>query len=146
LVALRWSDIELQIRRLHVRRAKSGTPSVHPISARESRVLRRLQREAPASPYVFISERGAPLSVAGYQRMVAIVVEPSQPSPAFPGQNLMPSVTRFAKRAQNVRSPRAHLRSRSTVNRTSIANPCSFWDRSVFVSVLHARFFVDFVR
>ena|SRR6516162_4388061 len=28
-------------------------------------------REAPTSPYVFISERRAPLSVAGYQRMVA---------------------------------------------------------------------------
>jgi integrase len=71
LVALRWSDIELQTGRLHVRRAKNGTPSVHPISARESRALRRLQREAPTSPYVFISERDAPLSVAGYQRMVA---------------------------------------------------------------------------
>src|SRR5215510_10753582 len=71
LVALRWSDIELQTGRLHVRRAKGGTASVHPISARESRALRRLQRESPASRYVFISERGAPLSVAGYQRMVA---------------------------------------------------------------------------
>src|SRR5262249_23550453 len=45
--------------------------SVHPISARESRALRKLLREAPTSPYVFISERRAPLSVAGYQRMVA---------------------------------------------------------------------------
>ena len=71
VVALRWSDIELQTGRLHVRRAKGGTPSVHPVSARESRALRRLQRESPASRYVFISERGAPLSVAGYQRMVA---------------------------------------------------------------------------
>jgi len=35
--------------------------------------LRRLQREAHvSSPYVFVSERGAPLSVAAYQRMVAI--------------------------------------------------------------------------
>jgi type 1 fimbriae regulatory protein FimE len=44
---------------------------VHPISARESRALRKLLREAPTSPYVFISERRAPLSAAGYQRMVA---------------------------------------------------------------------------
>src|SRR6267142_1447156 len=71
LVAVRWDDIELTTGRLHVRRAKGGTASVHPISARESRALRRLQREAPVSPYVFVSERGAPLSVAGYQRMVA---------------------------------------------------------------------------
>jgi type 1 fimbriae regulatory protein FimB/type 1 fimbriae regulatory protein FimE len=71
LVALRWSDIELQTGRMHVRRAKGGNASVHPISARESRVLRRLHRECPSSPYLFVSERGAPLSVAGYQRMVA---------------------------------------------------------------------------
>ena len=36
-----------------------------------SRALRKLLREAPTSPYVFISERRAPLSAAGYQRMVA---------------------------------------------------------------------------
>src|SRR5262249_50803402 len=35
LVALRSSDIELQPGRLHVRRAKGGTASVHPVSARE---------------------------------------------------------------------------------------------------------------
>ena len=72
LVALRWDDIELATGRLHVRRAKGGATSVHPIGGKESRALRRLQREqTTASPYVFVSERGAPLSVAGYQRMVA---------------------------------------------------------------------------
>jgi integrase len=71
LVTLRWDDIDLATGRLHVRRAKSGDTSVHPLSARESRALRKLLRQAPTSPYVFISERHAPLSVAGYQRMVA---------------------------------------------------------------------------
>jgi integrase len=72
LVALRWDDIDLTTGRLHVRRAKGGLTSVHPIGAKESRALRRLQRETQTpSPYVFVSERGAPLSVAGYQRMVA---------------------------------------------------------------------------
>ena len=70
VVALRWDDIETG--RMHVRRAKGGATSVHPIGAKESRALRRLQREASiASPYVFVSERDVPLSVAGYQRMVA---------------------------------------------------------------------------
>ena len=55
LVALRWDDIDLATGRLHVRRAKGGDASVHPISARESRALRKLLREAPTS-YVFISE------------------------------------------------------------------------------------------
>lgn len=72
LVALRWDDIELATGRMHVRRAKSGSASVHPIGAKESRALRKLQREASiTSPYVFVSERGSPLSVAGYQRMIA---------------------------------------------------------------------------
>jgi type 1 fimbriae regulatory protein FimB/type 1 fimbriae regulatory protein FimE len=62
VVALRWDDIDLATGRLHVRRAKGGVTSVHPIGAKESRTLRRLQRE---------TLRGAPLSVAGYQRMVA---------------------------------------------------------------------------
>jgi type 1 fimbriae regulatory protein FimB/type 1 fimbriae regulatory protein FimE len=72
VVALRWDDIDLATGRLHVRRAKSGATSVHPLRGIELRALRRLLREQTiASPYVFVSERGAPLSVAGYQRMVA---------------------------------------------------------------------------
>jgi len=35
LVALRWDDIELASGKMHVRRAKSGAASVHPIGARE---------------------------------------------------------------------------------------------------------------
>jgi integrase len=60
LMALRWDDIDLATGRLHVRRAKGGDASVHPISARESRALRKLLREAPTSPYVFMSERCSP--------------------------------------------------------------------------------------
>jgi integrase len=74
LVALRWDDINLQAGKLHVRRSKGGETSVHPLGARELRALRRLQRETPEgqrSVHVFVSERLAPLSVAGYQRMVA---------------------------------------------------------------------------
>jgi len=41
LVALRWDDIDFQTGKLHVRRAKGGTASVHPIGGRELRVLRR---------------------------------------------------------------------------------------------------------
>jgi integrase len=37
VVVLRWDDIDLATGRLHVRRAKGGDASVHPISARESR-------------------------------------------------------------------------------------------------------------
>jgi len=72
LVALRWDSVDFNHGRLHVNRAKSGSPSVHPLSGRELRALRRLQREQePKSPFVFTSERGAPFSAAGWRKMVA---------------------------------------------------------------------------
>jgi signal transduction histidine kinase len=46
LVTLRWDDIDFQTGKLHVRRAKGGAASVHPIGGRELRALRRLKREA----------------------------------------------------------------------------------------------------
>jgi integrase len=52
LVGLRWDDVELQTGRLHVRRAKGA---VHPISAKESRALRR--GSLARSPYVFVCIR-----------------------------------------------------------------------------------------
>ena len=70
LVGLRWDDIDWQTSTLHVRRAKGGIGTRQPLAARELRALRRLQREA-SGVHIFVSERGAPLSVAGYQRMVA---------------------------------------------------------------------------
>jgi integrase len=42
LCDLQWSQVELATGRLHVRRAKNGTPSVHPLRGEELRALRRL--------------------------------------------------------------------------------------------------------
>jgi integrase len=71
LVDLRWDQIEFTSATLHVRRAKKGTPSTHPILGDELRALRRLQREQePRSPFVFVSERGAPFTTAGFSRVV----------------------------------------------------------------------------
>jgi site-specific recombinase XerD len=56
---------------LHVRRVKQGTPATHPLTGRELRALRRLQREQESkSPFVFVSERGTPFSNRGFQAMV----------------------------------------------------------------------------
>jgi integrase len=70
LVDLRWEQVEWKTATLHVRREKDGTASVHPIRGDELRALRRLHREAAQSPFMFISERGAPFTVAGFGRMV----------------------------------------------------------------------------
>jgi type 1 fimbriae regulatory protein FimB/type 1 fimbriae regulatory protein FimE len=72
LVTLRWDSVDFNHGRLHVNRVKDGSPSVHPISGRELRALRRLQREQePQSPFVFTSMRGSPFTTAGFRKMVA---------------------------------------------------------------------------
>jgi type 1 fimbriae regulatory protein FimB/type 1 fimbriae regulatory protein FimE len=67
---LRWDQVDFNGAVLHVRRVKSGTPSTHPIQGDELRALRRLQRESPTSPFVFVSERGSPFTTAGFARMI----------------------------------------------------------------------------
>ena len=68
---LRWEQIDLENAILHVRRVKQGTPATHPLTGRELRALRRLQREQESkSPFVFVSERGAPFAKRGFQAMV----------------------------------------------------------------------------
>jgi type 1 fimbriae regulatory protein FimE len=62
LVSLRWEQVDLKQGLMHVNRLKHGNPSVHPIRGPELRALRRLQRDYSTLPYVFCSERKAPLT------------------------------------------------------------------------------------
>ena len=72
LVTLRWDAVDFAHGRLHVSRLKGSAESVHPLSGRELRALRRLKREqGPASPFMFTSERGAPFAPAGFRKMIA---------------------------------------------------------------------------
>lgn len=70
-VALRWDAIDWPQGRLHVERLKHGAPSVHPLRGPELRALRRLLRDAVGSPYLFVSERGGPLSAATVRKLIA---------------------------------------------------------------------------
>jgi site-specific recombinase XerD len=65
---LRWDQVDFNGAVLHVRRVKNDTPSTHPIQGDEA--LRRLHRESPSSPFVFVSERGSPFTTAGFARMI----------------------------------------------------------------------------
>jgi site-specific recombinase XerD len=56
---------------VHVRPAKNGKPTTHPLRGDELRALRKLQREqTPTSPFVFTSERGSPFATSGFAKMV----------------------------------------------------------------------------
>jgi type 1 fimbriae regulatory protein FimB/type 1 fimbriae regulatory protein FimE len=63
-----------------VRRLKNGTASAHPMGGEEIRALRRLKREQIESRYVFVTERRAPMTAAGFREMVA----PTRKSGKFP--------------------------------------------------------------
>jgi integrase len=60
--ALRWEQIDFSGGTIYVKRVKKGTPSTRPLYSDEIRSLRKLQRDYPASPYVFQSSRSGPLA------------------------------------------------------------------------------------
>jgi type 1 fimbriae regulatory protein FimB/type 1 fimbriae regulatory protein FimE len=66
---LQWSDVEFETGSLHLRRAKAGATGTHPLLGDELRALRALKREAN-SPFIFVSERGAPFSTSGLAKLI----------------------------------------------------------------------------
>ncbi len=70
-VSLRWDQIDLSQGLLHVQRAKNGTPATHPLKGPEIRALRRLKRDYPETPYVFVTERKGPLTSSTVRKMIA---------------------------------------------------------------------------
>jgi type 1 fimbriae regulatory protein FimE len=85
LCTLRWDQVDLAHGRLHVSRLKNGLASVHPLTGTELRALRRLQREQDPGRYLFMSERGAPISAVGFRRMIGRLGKPARmPFPVHP--------------------------------------------------------------
>jgi integrase len=68
-VSVRWTDFDLQAprdRAFYVRRLKGSNDSTHTLEPDTARLLKRLKVESD-SPYVFVSERGGPMSVDAVQ-------------------------------------------------------------------------------
>jgi len=85
LCDLQWSQVELTTGRLHVRRAKSGSPSVHPLRGDEIRALRRLQREQGPSSHVFMTERDGPMTPKAFHALFGrIGARAKMPFPIHP--------------------------------------------------------------
>jgi len=61
-IHLRWSDIDWEMAHIHIKRMKRGKPATHPIYPDEMRLLRAFKKNSKKSPWIFLSERGAPLS------------------------------------------------------------------------------------
>ena len=85
LCDLQWSQVELATGRLHVRRAKNGSPSVHPMQGDEIRALRRLQREQGSSSRVFMTERDGPMTPKAFHALFGrIGARAKMPFPIHP--------------------------------------------------------------
>jgi type 1 fimbriae regulatory protein FimB/type 1 fimbriae regulatory protein FimE len=68
---LEWSQVEFgRSASLHVRRAKNGKPSVHPLRGDEIRALRELRRQFSDNGFVFATERGGPLTADAVNRLI----------------------------------------------------------------------------
>jgi type 1 fimbriae regulatory protein FimB/type 1 fimbriae regulatory protein FimE len=85
LIALRWDMVDLKQGLLHIRRLKNGVGSTHPLRGTELRALRRLKRDYTDSSYLFITERGGPITAASVRRIVSRAgVQAGIPFPIHP--------------------------------------------------------------
>jgi len=83
LVRLRWEMFDLKAAMFHVQRVKNGVPSVHPLRGAELRALRQLHVTGAA--YLFVSERGGPLTARTVHHIVAAAGEAAGlPFPVHP--------------------------------------------------------------
>src|SRR5262249_60907614 len=97
LCDLQWSQVELNTGRLHVRRAKNGSPSVHPLQGDEIRALRRLLREQGASSHVFMTEREGPMTPKAFHALFGrIGARAKMPFPIHPHMLRLAAAMRWA--------------------------------------------------
>jgi type 1 fimbriae regulatory protein FimB/type 1 fimbriae regulatory protein FimE len=70
-VSLRWEQVDLKTGLLHVQLLKHGVPSTHPLRGPELRALRQLRRDRPDGAYLFVSERGGPMTASNVRKLIA---------------------------------------------------------------------------
>ena len=134
LCALRWDQFDLQQGFLHVYRLKNGVDSVHPVRGTELRALRRLKREAEVSPYLFVTERGGPMSTAGFRKTLSRIGEASSLSfPVHPHMLRHACGFKLANDGHDTRAIQHYLGHRNiqhTVRYTELTSErfMKFWD------------------
>ena len=124
LCGLQWSDVEFETGALHLRRAKGGTTATHPLLGDELRALRSLKRDAK-SPFIFVSERGAPFTVSGFAKLLERAgIEAKLPFKAHPHMLRHATGYALANRGTDTRTLQGYLGHRSiqsTVRYTELA-------------------------
>jgi type 1 fimbriae regulatory protein FimB/type 1 fimbriae regulatory protein FimE len=124
LIELQWSDVEFETGTIHLRRAKGGQTGTHPLLGDELRALRALKREAKL-PFIFETERGAPFSVAGLEKLISrLGVAAKMPFPIHPHMLRHATGYALANKGTDTRTLQGYLGHRSiqsTVRYTELA-------------------------
>ena len=109
LCDLRWSDIDFNAGTIHVRRLKGSRDSTHYLEGDELRGLRALYK-ASTSPFIFTSERGGPMSAAGFRKQLQRWgVKAGLPFPIHPHMLRHATGYALANRGMDTRSLQAFL-------------------------------------
>ena len=110
LVTLRWEQIDLKAGLVHVSRLKNGLASTHPIRGPELRALRELRRGYPDSPYLFVTERGGPMTPATARKLIARAGELARlPFPIHPHMLRHSAGYKLANEGHDTRSIQQYL-------------------------------------
>jgi len=71
VVGLRWNQVDVERKILHVRRRKGGTLTVHPLTRTELAWLRKLAGNYQNNLHVFTTQRKGLVSEPGFFKIVA---------------------------------------------------------------------------
>jgi type 1 fimbriae regulatory protein FimB/type 1 fimbriae regulatory protein FimE len=116
--------VEFETGNVHLRRAKGGVTSTHPLRGDELRALRVLKRDAK-SPFVFVTERGGPFTVSAFQKLVATAgINAKMPFPIHPHMLRHATGYALANKGTDTRTLQGYLGHRSiqsTVRYTELA-------------------------
>lgn len=133
LVTMRWEQIDLKARLMHVSRLKNGLASTHPVSGPELRALRELKKANPDSPYLFVTERGGAMTPGTVRKLIARAgVLAKLPFPVHPHMLRHSAGYKLANEGHDTRSIQQYLGHRNithTVRYTELspAKFKSFW-------------------
>ncbi len=134
VIALRWEQLDLKKGLLHVKRIKNGIPSTHPLRGPELRALKQLKRDYPESPYVFMSQRGAPLSSRMVRHLVSKAGKQAKlPFPVHPHMLRHSTGFYLANKGHDTRAIQSYL-GHANINNTVIYTKLApdrfkdFWD------------------
>ena len=133
LCSLSWAQIDFPTARLTVVRRKNGLGAPHPLGGDEMRALRQLQRSQEAgSRFVFINERGAPLSPDGFAKMLTRAGQRCNLPDVHPHMLRHSCGFALVERGRDVRQIQDYLGHRNIQNTTLYAAMAPNWHDKIW--------------